>query len=382
MKKDVCVLIMAGGVGSRFWPVSRSNFPKQFLDVLGLGKTLIQQTVERFAKFVPLENIYVLTAKEYVPLVLEQVPTLAEENVIGEPIQKNTAPCVLYASFKLLSKHPSASLIVAPSDHLIKDEASFMNICLQGLSFTEHTTSLITLGIQPNFPSTGYGYIQKEGDEKDGVFRVKQFIEKPYLELAKTFFKSSDYLWNAGIFIWKLQVILEAFKTFLPDVYNSFDDVKEQLNTSNEEAVVREIFSNCPSISIDYAILEKADYVFTIPSNFGWNDLGTWSSAWDNMEQDYLKNAANTSHVVLLETERCIIHSAQNKLVLVQGLEDYIVADTPDVLMICKREKEQEIKLYQSEVKEKFGGQFLNAPRINVPGTNLEEDNARTVSAA
>ncbi|MFL5774432.1 MAG: mannose-1-phosphate guanylyltransferase [Flavisolibacter sp.] len=351
---------MAGGIGSRFWPLSRVNFPKQFLDILGSGKTLIQQTFERFAKLVPVENIFVVTADEYVNITQEQLPCLPKENILGEPFRKNTAPCIAYISFKLQQINPDASLIIAPSDHLILNEEKFLEVCNQALDFVNHFNSLITIGIKPTYPNTGYGYIQHDGAEAiPFVHKVKTFTEKPNKELAKTFIASGDFLWNSGIFVWQIKRGLEGFRKHLPEIYDLFQAEQDKLNTSEEKKSIEHIYSQCTNISVDFGLMEKADNVYVIPASFGWSDLGTWNSAWENMDKDYLENAVAGENVIVYDTNKCVVHVPDNKMVVLQGLEDYIVVDTKDVLLICHKEKEQEIKEYVAEIKRNKGDKFL-----------------------
>ena len=358
--QNTYVAIMAGGIGSRFWPLSRVNYPKQFLDILGLGKTLIQQTFERFSKLVPVENIYVVTANEYLEITKEQLPHLPVENIIGEPFRKNTAPCIAYISFKLQELNPEASLIVAPADHLILNEDRFLEICADALDFVNHFNALITIGITPTYPNTGYGYIQHESVQAiPSVYKVKTFTEKPNKELAKTFIASGDFLWNSGIFVWQLKRGIEAFQKHLPEMHEAFYSEKDKLNTSEEKAAVESIYPQCSNISIDFGVMEKADNVYVIPASFGWSDLGTWNSAWENMEKDYLENAVAGDNVIVFDTNKCVINVPDEKLVVLQGLDDYIVVDTKDVLLICQKEKEQEIKEYVAEVKRNKGDKFL-----------------------
>jgi mannose-1-phosphate guanylyltransferase len=358
--KNTYVAIMAGGIGSRFWPVSRVGHPKQFLDILGVGRTLIQQTFDRFARLVPVENIYVVTANEYLGITRKQLPQLPEENVIGEPFRKNTAPCIAYISFKLQRLNPEASLIVAPADHLILQEDKFLDVCNEALRFVNGQNALLTIGIQPTYPNTGYGYIQHEADEAaTGVYKVKTFTEKPNLELAKTFLSSGDFLWNSGIFIWRVKNGLEAFQIYMPEMYDVFSGEEEKLNTPDEKAAIEAIYPQCPNTSIDFGVMEKANNVYVIPSSFGWSDLGTWNSAWENMEKDYFDNAVAGAKVIVFDSNKCVVHVPDEKLVVLQGLEDYIVADTKDVLLICRKEKEQAIKEYVAEVKRNTGEKFL-----------------------
>jgi mannose-1-phosphate guanylyltransferase len=357
MNRHNYVAIMAGGIGSRFWPMSRTDFPKQFLDILHTGKTLIQSTYDRFANFIPHENIFVVTSEEYIPIVQKQLPSIDPANILGEPSRKNTAPCIAYISFKLLQRDPEASLIVAPSDHLILDQPEFIRLCGEALKFVNHLNAFITLGIKPTYPNTGYGYIQFEqlAVSKD-VYKVRTFTEKPNLELARTFLSSGEFLWNAGIFVWKVQNIITAFEKFLPEMYEVFVAEKEKFNTPEEKNALREIYPQCTTISIDFGIMEKASNVYVIPSSFGWSDLGTWNSAYENFEKDYFHNAVAGKNVMVIDATNCMVQVPDDKLVLLQGLEDFIVVDTDDVLLICKKENEQQIKDYVAEVRRKLGG--------------------------
>jgi mannose-1-phosphate guanylyltransferase len=358
--KNHYVAIMAGGIGSRFWPMSRTALPKQFLDVLNTGKTLVQWTYERYAKFIPAENIYIVTSEEYVDIVKTQLPMLPIDNILAEPSKKNTAPCIAYISFKLAQINPDAKCIVAPSDHLILEEERFQAIVLQALDFVDNIKALATLGIKPTHPNTGYGYIQYEGLEvtKD-VYKVKTFTEKPDVEIAKSFIESGDFLWNAGIFAWKISSILTAFEKYQPEMYELFDQEKIHFNTPAEKTAIQKIYPQCTNISIDIAIMEKANNVYVMPASFGWSDLGTWNSAYENMEKDYLGNAVASDNVIVIDATKCMINSPKDKLVLVQGLDDFIVIDTKDVLLICSRDKEQSIKEYVAEVKRNKGDKYI-----------------------
>lgn len=360
MNKHHYVAIMAGGIGSRFWPKSRTSYPKQFLDILNTGKSLIRWTYERYAAFIPNENIYIVTSDEYVSIVHEQLPELPIENILAEPSRKNTAPCVAYISYKLLQKDPEAALIVAPSDHMILDTDAFKSITTKALDFVTQIKSLVTLGIKPTHPNTGYGYIQHEAlAAGDGIYKVKTFTEKPNLELAKTFLSSGDFLWNAGIFVWQVKNVMKAFEKYQPEMYELFDNEKESFNTANEKDAINRIYPLCTNVSIDFAIMEKADNVFVIPSSFGWSDLGTWNSAYDNLDKDYLGNAVATENVIVIDATKCMVSAPHDKLVLIQGIDDCIIVDTKDVLMICKKEKEQAIKEYVAEVKRNKGDRYL-----------------------
>lgn len=360
MNNNNYVAIMAGGIGSRFWPMSRTGYPKQFLDILNTGKTLIQATYDRFAKFIPADNIYVVTSAEYEKVVQEQLPQLRPENILCEPSRKNTAPCVAYISYKLNQLNAHGSLICAPADHLILDDINFTKVCLEALSFVTKHNALLTLGIKPSYPNTGYGYIQYEQQAaSDNVYKVKIFTEKPDIELAKTFIQSGDFLWNAGIFIWQVKNIVSAFEKYMPEMAELFAAEKDNLNSNNEKAAIERIYPQCVNISIDFGIMEKAHNVYIIPSSFGWSDLGTWASAYDNFDKDHLGNAINGRNIMVIDATRNMVKAPDHKLVLLQGLDDYIVIDTKDVLLICKKDKEQEIKNYVAEVKRNKGDKFL-----------------------
>ncbi len=340
--------------------MSRTDFPKQFLDILNTGRTLIQATFDRFALFIPAENIYVVTAEQYKDIVADQLPRLPTANILCEPSRKNTAPCIAYISYKLRQINPDANLICAPADHIILQQEAFKNVCLGALDFTGNIKALVTLGIKPTHPNTGYGYIQYDQQPvSDNVFKVKTFTEKPDKELAKTFLSSGDFLWNAGIFVWQIKNIILAFEKFLPELHDVFDAEKNYFNTDAEEEAIERIYPQCVNISIDYGVMEKADNVYIIPSSFGWSDLGTWASAYENLEKDYLDNAVAGNNVMVIDATKNIVHADNSKLVLLQGLDDFIVVDTKDVLLICRKDKEQEIKEYVAEVKRNKGDKYL-----------------------
>ena len=354
------VAIMAGGIGSRFWPMSRTSYPKQFLDILNTGRTLIQSTHDRFKKFIPLENIYIVTSEEYVEIVRDQLPEIPAKNIVAEPSRKNTAPCIAYISYKLKQLNEKGTLICAPADHIILDDTAFTKVCLEAMSFVKAHKALITLGIKPSHPNTGYGYIQFEQQPaSDNVYKVKTFTEKPNADLAKTFVSSGEFLWNAGIFVWQVNNIVTAFEKHLPELAEIFEAEKTLFNTEKEKSAIEKIYPLCTNVSIDYAVMEKAENVYIIPSSFGWSDLGTWNSAHENMEKDYLGNAVSGSEVMVIDATHNMVHVPNNKLVLLQGLNDYIIVDTEDVLMICKKEKEQEIKQYVTEIKRNKGDKYL-----------------------
>lgn len=360
MQQSTYVVIMAGGIGSRFWPVSRTDYPKQFLDILGTGETLIQQTYKRFEKLVPEENIYVVTSTDYVDIVEKQLPLLQRENILAEPDRKNTAPCIAYASFRIWQKDQNASIIIAPSDHLILDQGEFEAVCTKALQFIQKHDALVTIGVTPSYPNTGYGYIQFNKEAvQPSVHKVQAFTEKPDAQLAARFIASGEYLWNSGIFVWKAKTIINSIERYLCDLHQLFKEKQSWLGTSFEKLLIADIYSRCENISIDFGVMEKADNVFVVPASFRWSDLGTWNSAWENMGKDERNNAVAGNGVVVIDTTQCVIHAADEKLVVLQGLENYIVVDTADVLLICQKEKEQEIKNYVSRVKKIKGERYL-----------------------
>ncbi len=351
---------MAGGIGSRFWPQSRLSKPKQFLDILGVGKTLLQMTYERFLKICPKENIYIVTNEAYRELTQQQLPDIDDGQILGEPLRRNTGPCIAYISAKINALQDDANMVVAPSDHLIMNEDLFVDDIRKALDFVDKKDCLITLGIKPTRPDTGYGYIQyleNKGDK--GVYKVKTFTEKPTYEIAKSFLESGDFLWNSGMFIWKVRNILKAFKKHLPEMYDIFMDGKKVYNTPEEKAFIKKSYALCTNISIDYAIMEKANNVSVIPSDFGWSDLGTWASLYEKYDKDYLGNAVSGKNVMIYDSSNCMVMVPENKLVVLEGLEDYIVVDAEDTLLICRKSNEQEIKQITTDIKRKLGDEFL-----------------------
>jgi mannose-1-phosphate guanylyltransferase len=349
-----CV-IMAGGIGSRFWPMSKSDFPKQFHDVLGTGKTLIQQTFDRFEKICLAENIFVVTHEDYKQLVKEQIPAITDAQILCEPSRRNTAPCVAYAAYKIHEINPAAQMIVAPSDHLILKEEAFVATVVEGLS-KAHDNCLVTLGIKPSRPDTGYGYIQFVDEENDGrVRRVKTFTEKPDKELAKQFIESGDFYWNSGIFIWNTKTIIAQFEAHLPDMARLFEEGRGIYNTKKEVNFIKSTYETCTNVSIDFGIMEKATSVFVVLSDFGWSDLGTWGSLYTHLNHDKNNNGVTGKKVRLYESEGNIVHVPKNKLVVLQGLKDYIVVDANDVLLVCKKDDEQKIKQFVIDIKHEFG---------------------------
>jgi mannose-1-phosphate guanylyltransferase len=359
MNKNNYVAIMAGGIGSRFWPASRVNRPKQFLDIMGTGKSLIQQTSDRFLKLCPKENIFIVTNSIYKDLVKEHLPYISDNQILCEPSRNNTAPCVAYTALKLASLNPDANLVVAPSDHIILKEDAFIQTLDQALAYTASHDALLTLGISPTRPDTGYGYIKYEAVPKDGVHKVERFTEKPDFDTAKSFVSSGSYLWNAGIFVWSVKSLIEAFKTNAPEIIDILAAGNEHYNTDQEQSFIDKAYPTTPSISIDYAIMEKATNVFTIPSEFGWSDLGTWASLHAESEKDEHGNSSNSEHALFFESGNNMIRLPKNKLAVINGLEDYIIVDEDDVLLIFPKSKEQEIKKITKLIKEKKGKNFV-----------------------
>lgn len=351
-ENNYCV-IMAGGVGSRFWPFSRNNRPKQFLDFFGTGRSLLQMTFDRFRKLMPAENILIVSNVIYRDLILEQLPEIKPDQVLLEPLRRNTAPCIAYAINRIKAITPEANIVVAPSDHLILKGEDFIETIVQGFDFVSKNDALLTLGIKPSRPETGYGYIQI--DEGEGNLRkVKTFTEKPNAELAKVFLETGEFFWNSGIFLWSLSAIDKAFSELLSDVATRFDAGKEFFNTDKEQAFIDDIYTSCPNISIDYGIMEKADNVFVLCSDFGWTDLGTWGSLYDISEKDENANVSLKCESLLYDSNNNIIALPKGKLAVVQGLEGYIVAESENVLMICKQEEEQRIRQFVNDVTLKY----------------------------
>lgn len=360
MNNHQYVVILAGGKGRRLWPESRERLPKQFLDLLHTGKTLIQHTYDRFAAFVPVSHIFVIAWEHYESIVQEQLPDLPSENILCEPFRKDTAPGVTYISMKLLSIDPEANMIIAPSDQLVMDTARFEQVALQALNFSEAHNAFVTIGIQPTFPNTHYGYIQRGAAEvSPNIYKVKTFTEKPPLDMAQTFIASGDFLWNAGIFVWKADNILKEMKTYEPEMYEVFEEERLHFGTPQEREAVSRIYSQCSTLSIDLAVMEKTENVFIIPCAIGWTDLGTWNSVYDELEKDYLGNALNSDKILVVDAAQSIVNIPPHKIAVIQGLDNHIVIDTEDVLLICKRENEDEIKDYMSEVRKKFGAKYF-----------------------
>ena len=342
---------MAGGVGSRFWPVSTTEFPKQFHDMLGSGETLIQKTFSRLSNIIPAENILILTNEKYNDLVLEQLPTVKQEQVLLEPAMRNTAPCILYASLKIKKQNPNAVMVVAPSDHWIEDEKAFCDNLQQCFDFCAAENALMTLGIQPTFPNTGFGYIEYDKSDSNPIKKVSQFREKPDYETAKSFLENGNFLWNGGIFIWSVKAIINSFEEFQPQMNALFLEGFDSYNTNKEADFISQNYAKSENISIDYAVLEKAENVFVLPATFDWNDLGTWGSLHEKLDKDENNNAVVNATVLLNNSSSNIISTSKEKLVIIDGLEDFIIVDKDNVLLIYPKSKEQEIKGIVAKLK-------------------------------
>ncbi|MDD2198622.1 MAG: mannose-1-phosphate guanylyltransferase [Bacteroidales bacterium] len=345
MNKNNYCIIMAGGIGSRFWPISLAEKPKQFLDIIGCGRTLIQQTYDRFINICPAENIFIVTGEEYKEIVLDQLPSIKEDNILTEPMRRNTAPCIAYSNYKIKKINPNANIVVTPADHLIINEDLFIQNIIDGISFAQSRNILLTLGIKPDRPATGYGYIQIENKEISGDFiKAKSFTEKPNIELAKFFIESGEFYWNSGIFIWTLNSIDKAFNEFLPEIHNLFEEHYESFNTPQESSALRKIYTDAKSISIDYGVMEKADNVYVLCTNFGWSDLGTWNSLYTIGGKDEYDNVKLGNDISTYNSSGNYIRTTEDKILAIKDMEDYIIVNTDKVLLICKRENEQDIK--------------------------------------
>lgn len=361
-KNHYCV-IMAGGVGARFWPMSRTSKPKQFIDILGIGKTLLQMTFERFASICPPENIYIVTNEIYRAQVMEQLPTLNATQVLCEPARRNTAPCIAYANHVILQQNPDAVIVVAPSDHIILNTVEFTANVLEAMNAARQNDWLITLGILPSRPDTGYGYIQfREGEVLNNVpqlKKVKTFTEKPNAEIAQSFIESGDFLWNAGIFIWSLKTINCAFDRFLPEVNELFKEGIGKYSTEHEAGFIHETYSKCRNISIDYGVMEKAENVYVMSVDFGWSDLGTWGSLYEIRKKDQYRNTIVGNNVMTYDTTDCVITMPKDKLVVLQGLRDYIVVEDDNTLLICRKSDEQNIRQIVNDIKIEKGEKYV-----------------------
>ena len=356
MNKNNYAVIMAGGIGSRFWPMSKSSFPKQFLDILATGETLIQQTFNRLERICPPENILIVTNTNYKNLCLEQLPNVVESNILCEPAMRNTAPCVAYAAFKIQSMNEDANMIIAASDHIILKEDEFVRVSNDCLDIVAKNDVLLTLGITPSRPDTGYGYIQFSKDNLSGskkARKVKTFTEKPNQELALNFLDSGDFLWNSGLFIWSSKSITLAYRKHLRDMYEVFDEGRQFYNTINEKEFIDRVFPACKNISIDYGIMEKSENVYVYPADFGWSDLGTWGSLYSHLELDEYKNTIQGNNVMMYDSSDNLVKVSDDKLVVLQGLQGYIVVENEGTILVCKKEDEQKIKQFVTDLKSK-----------------------------
>ncbi len=349
---------MAGGVGSRFWPISTKEFPKQFHDMLGTGETLIQKTFHRLAKIIPQENIFILTNEIYNDLVFAQLPQVTKRQVVLEPAMRNTAPCILYASLKIQKENKDAVMIVAPSDHWIEDENAFTQNVQQAFDFCAENDALMTLGIQPTFPNTGFGYIEFDKETKDAIKTVEQFREKPDYKTAKEFIAQGNFLWNAGIFMWSANSVVNAFKNNQPELFSLFEQGYEVYNTDFEDDFILENYAKAENISVDYAIMEKSENVYVLPATFDWNDLGTWGSLYDKLDKDENNNAVVNARTLTEDASGNMIRTKKDKIVVVDGLQDYIIVDKDEVLLIFPKAKEQDIKKVLQKVKDNFGENY------------------------
>ncbi|MCF8298237.1 MAG: mannose-1-phosphate guanylyltransferase [Saprospiraceae bacterium] len=359
---NYCV-IMAGGIGARFWPMSRTAYPKQFIDILGTGETLIQQTFKRFERVCLKENIYIVTNEKYKDLVKTQLEGISDEQILCEPSRRNTAPCIAYAVNKIAAKNPNANLVVAPSDHIILKEEIFINVIKTALEATANNDWLLTLGITPSRPDTGYGYIQFNDaityDKVTDIKKVKTFTEKPVLEMAQSFLKSGDFLWNSGIFIWSIQSILDSFDKYLPEMSSLFKNGQSKYFTEQENSFIKDAYTVCKNISIDYGVMEKADNVYVYATDFGWSDLGTWGSLYDIRNKDEQGNSVIGKNVMIYDSKNCIVNMPKDKLVVMQGLDDYIVVEDENTLLICRKTDEQQIRKFVNDVKIEKGEKYV-----------------------
>jgi mannose-1-phosphate guanylyltransferase len=359
MNKHHYLAIMAGGVGSRFWPESRTNNPKQFIDILGIGKSMLRMTYERFLPLIDNDNIYVVTNEMYRDLVKQHIPELKDHQILCEPSRNNTAPSVAYTTWKLHNLDPKSSFIMASSDHLILDEHKMRDIMQKALDFTDKNNALVTLGIQPLNPNTGYGYVQYEKKEVSGMHKVLRFTEKPDATTAQSFLDSGDYLWNSGMFVWKTKDLITAFEQYAPKIFQIFEKGNGFYNTPNELTFINEYYPQTPSISIDYAIMENATNIFTIPSSFGWSDVGSWASLYEVGVKNNCQNMVKGDRVITYDTTNSLIRASNDKLLIVRGLDNFIVVDNDDVLLIFPKENEQDIKKVTEELKVKLGDDYL-----------------------
>lgn len=359
MDKNNYAIIMAGGIGSRFWPLSTREFPKQFHDMLGAGETLLQKTFSRLSRVVPKEHIFVLTNTRYTNLVLEQLPAISIGQIVPEPTMKNTGPCILYAALKIQKENPNAKIVVAPSDHWIENEAAFAQDVQLAFDFCETQDALMTLGINPTIPNTGYGYIEYDKSEAKPIKKVNQFREKPDYKTAKSFISQGNFLWNAGIFVWSSQSVIKAFQKNQPALFELFEKGLPVYNTSDEIQFIEENYVKAENISVDYAIMEQSENVYVLPASFDWSDLGTWGSLYDELPKDQNNNVVVNSRVLAKDSKGNIIRTKPGKIVVVNDINDYIIVDKDDVLLIFPKEKEQDIKILQKTVKDTFGDEYV-----------------------
>ncbi|WP_444365925.1 mannose-1-phosphate guanylyltransferase [Prevotellamassilia timonensis] len=350
MNENNYLVILAGGAGSRFWPISSEELPKQFLDILGCGRTLIQLTLERFNGLIPKENVWVVTAEKYREIVMEQLPEVPSSNILCEPCRRNTAPCICYVSWKIKKLNTKANIVVSPSDHLVVDIQAFQSAIDDSLSFAAETDAVVTLGLKPTRPETGYGYIKADltysSSRKHNIFRVDEFKEKPTLEIAKKYIQSPNYLWNSGIFIWNVNTIINAFRVYEPEVSSIFEGLMPYYGTDKEQNKIDESYPQCKNISVDYAILEKAEEIFVFPASFSWSDLGTWNSLREQSDMDKYGNVCIGDNIKLYDTYNTIVHTCNKKEVIVEGLDGYVVAEKEGKLLVCRLSEEQRIKLF------------------------------------
>ena len=358
INKNIYVVIMAGGIGSRFWPLSRKSFPKQFHDFLGTGKSLIQMTYERHLSICPKENFIIVTNNEYYDLVKMHLPDLADNQILLEPFMRNTAPCIAYASYKIQKINPEATFVVCPSDHLITNEDKYLSNIKTAIKSAEKSDILVTIGIKPTRPDTGYGYIQFDNKDKKSLKKVKTFTEKPNAELANEFIESGDYVWNAGIFVWSANSIITAFNNLLPEEAEIFSEGIFHYNTDTEQGYINSAYAKCKNISIDYGVMEKAQNVYTVLSDFTWSDLGTWNSIFEKRDKDENNNVLD-GNILTYNVKNSIVKSSEDKLVVIEGIDDYIIVDHDNVLMICPKSEEQKVKRFVHDVKSKKGDKFI-----------------------
>ena len=347
------LVIMAGGVGSRFWPMSTADRPKQFIDILGVGRSLLQLTYDRFKGICPPENVWIVTNKKYADVVREQLPEVKAENILLEPCRRNTAPCIAYVSWRIKSQDPKANVVITPSDHIVTDNEEFRRIIRQCMNFTSETDAIVTLGMKPNRPETAYGYIQADlsssSPRNKEIFRIDMFREKPDLETAEKYIRQNNFFWNAGIFIWSVSTIVNAFRVYSPAISKVFEGLLNVYGTEKEQETIDARYPECENISVDYAIMEKAEEIFVCPANFGWTDLGSWSSLLMHTRHDLYGNSLIGDNISVYDSHNCIIHTTQEKKVVVQGLDNYIVAEKDDSLLVCKLSEEQRIRQFSGD---------------------------------